>query len=63
MSVCSQNNVQVHEEVEPVEESLPILPLPQAKYETIREIGDGMHATIYLAEKKLILNDEVVDKQ
>ena len=30
---------------------------------TVREIGDGMHANIYLAEKTLILNDEIIDKQ
>ena len=24
---------------------------PFTKYETLREIGDGMHANIYLAEK------------
>lgn len=24
---------------------------PKAVYETIREIGDGMHANIYLAQK------------
>ena len=28
---------------------------PRVVYETIREIGDGMHANIYLAQKSLLL--------
>ena len=45
-----------------IEQCLPIVELPKAKYVTIREIGDGMHANIYLAEKTLILKDEIIDK-
>lgn len=31
-------------------------------FETIRELCDGMHAFIYLAEKSLVKDDQVVDK-
>lgn len=34
---------------------------PKAVYETIREIGDGMHANIYLAQKQLIMQEQVIE--
>ena len=36
---------------------------PKVIFETIREIGDGMHANIYLAQKSFVLEDHVVEKQ